>query len=83
MNNLRQLCKCGHHKDTHYDKEYACLGACCECKRYRNEDEPNEPLPTSRMRWAPVIIHDPNRPHINKSCRCQLCRDYDQWDFGA
>lgn len=43
MSGYRQLCHCGHHKDSHYRSESTCLGMLCECKRYRDVDAPPDP----------------------------------------
>lgn len=40
---LKQQCRCGHHKDTHFESKYTCLGVLCECKKYRSPDEPDIP----------------------------------------
>lgn len=35
-----ELCKCGHHKDTHFESKHTCLGTLCSCERYRDKDAP-------------------------------------------
>lgn len=45
---LKTICKCGHDKDTHFEKKHACLArGCDDCKRYRDaladDDGPETP----------------------------------------
>jgi hypothetical protein len=79
MNGLKQLCKCGHHKDTHFEKEASCLGMHCECKRF--VDETDEPVPSTQRThsWSWHVDPKKNKPHINMECRCTLCLDW--WSF--
>lgn len=45
MNTLREVCKCGHDKATHFKGKHNCLGLYCnDCKEYRNEWEDDAPI---------------------------------------
>jgi hypothetical protein len=76
----RELCHCGHHKDTHFDKKHCCLGMHCDCAAYRDV---NDPLPTPRKLGSHLEITDtkvtPLLPHP-MWCTCVDCSTYDTGD---
>src|SRR5690242_19030989 len=65
MKDRRDVCKCGHARDTHFEKTGPCLGvACNDCQRYRDPDEPDGPA-----ELAP-------RPNHAGWCRCYACKQH-------
>ena len=58
---INRLCKCGCHKDTHFESAGACLGMRCDCQRFRDPSEPDELPP---------------RPKHASWCRCFICKQY-------
>lgn len=71
MNQFKEICRCGHDKDTHYKKREACLGVHCDCARYRDANDPPEP---ETLRGIPVASN--LKPHADVWCPCQQCADW-------
>ncbi len=41
---LRQMCRCSHHRATHFEGKGACLGMHCDdCHEYRDDTKPVPP----------------------------------------
>lgn len=77
MNGLREVCRCGHAKDTHHEKKHACTGLACDCPAYRDENSKEAPPTEPSIRIA--TDDDPrrrNRPHADPSCGCAACLSY-------
>ena len=76
MNGWKEICRCGHHKDTHFKSESTCLGMRCDCLRYRDDSVPETP----RIMWSngKAVQHGKRkRPHNDTSCACDACVDWD------
>lgn len=81
MSALREVCHCGHHKDTHHDGGAGdCLGIGCnvgekvkDCPFYRDDSKP-DPLrakpknPNHESRW--------NSRYGWVACQCYECKRY-------
>lgn len=65
-------CHCGHNRATHFEKKHSCLASMCECLGYAHVDGPKPaPPPPKPSSKAPI------RPHLDSSCRCSACNEYD------
>jgi len=90
VNLLKEECRCGHDKATHFEKSHACLAAMCVCSKYRDANVP--PAPTSGVRLAtPKVkllyrfdpnVYPPGRPHVNPNCMCDKCTQFDMAEWG-
>lgn len=83
---LRTVCKCGHEKDTHFDKTHSCLSSRCDCKRYLNEDlagVADRAPPTLRSLPLSSSAPDPskNKPHAKTTCDCDACQAWERAKF--
>lgn len=62
LDNLRHDCKCGHHRDTHFESKGACLGMRCDCAIYRDVSDPTPDTVPPRPKTHPYW------------CRCFYCK---------
>lgn len=55
-------CKCGHHRDSHFEGKHSCLGLYCECTRFWKEGEPEPKVeakpPPPAHDWQPTYDED-------------------------
>lgn len=84
MNMLRETCRCGHDKDTHFEKEATCLGVNYDCPCYRDADAPETPrmlAPAAHVK-APKTVDwfgrriVKRKPHAKPDCYCSKCLDW-------
>ena len=56
-----QVCHCGHDKDTHYECEHTCLGMQCDCQKYidrDDEDDPKARAPVKKVPFRSMFLDD-------------------------
>jgi hypothetical protein len=56
---LKDHCKCGHAKESHFEKKYNCLSCRSdefECKGYRLYSDPDTPPTERTFKAAPPVI---------------------------
>lgn len=76
MRTLREVCHCGHAKNTHFEGKEACLGSRCDCPGYRDDMQPDP------LKAAP---RNPNhgvkfqRDGSWTPCQCYDCKRYREW----